>query len=128
MGLRKSQRGQAVVEIALVLPILLLLIFGMIDIGRIIHTYMTVEHVSRESARAASVGDDNLEIAETAYQAAPALNQEYLSITISPESNRSRGSYVSISTSYPVEILTPFIRQLLPNPFLVTSETVMRME
>ncbi|GAA0480486.1 hypothetical protein GCM10008986_01280 [Salinibacillus aidingensis] len=128
MGLRKSQRGQAVVEIALALPILLLLIFGMIDFGRIIHTYMTVEHVSRESARAASVGDDNLKIEETAFQAAPALKHEHLSVTISPESNRTRGSYVSVATSYPVEIFTPFIKQLLPNPFLVTSETVMRME
>ena len=48
-------RGQALVEFALVLPILLLLIFGIIDAGRLIYTYNTVSNSARNAARVAIV-------------------------------------------------------------------------
>ncbi|WP_228550151.1 TadE/TadG family type IV pilus assembly protein [Salinibacillus xinjiangensis] len=124
----KSERGQAAVELALTLPILLLLIFGMIDFGRIFHAYLTLEHTSRESARVASVGATNTDIIDYAYQAASGLNSEELIVHISPETNRTRGTYVTVTTSYPVELFTPFLDQIMPNPFTVTGETVMRVE
>jgi Flp pilus assembly protein TadG len=37
----KSEKGQAAVEFALVLPILLLLILGIIDFGRILYSMNT---------------------------------------------------------------------------------------
>jgi Flp pilus assembly protein TadG len=48
-------RGQALVEFALVLPILLLLIFGIIDAGRLIYAYNTVSNSARNAARVAIV-------------------------------------------------------------------------
>ena len=50
-----DRRGQALVEFALVLPILLLFIFGIIDAGRLIYTYNTVANSARDSARVAIV-------------------------------------------------------------------------
>src|SRR5206468_2934937 len=38
MGIKDGQRSQAIVEFAIVAPILLLLIFGVIDFGRVIYT------------------------------------------------------------------------------------------
>jgi hypothetical protein len=48
-------RGQSVVELALVLPMFLALLFGMIDIGRIIWASDAVTNAAREGARYAIV-------------------------------------------------------------------------
>ena len=48
-----GQRSQALIEFALVSPVLLLLLFGVIDIGRAIFFYDTINHAAREGARVA---------------------------------------------------------------------------
>jgi Flp pilus assembly protein TadG len=48
-----GQRSQALIEFALISPVLLLLIFGVIDIGRAVFYYDTLNHAAREGARAA---------------------------------------------------------------------------
>ena len=47
------QKAQALIEFALVSPVLLLLLFGIVDIGRSIFYYDTLNHAAREGARAA---------------------------------------------------------------------------
>jgi len=49
-GLR-GERGQSLAEMALILPILLLLIMGIVDIGRAFHHYVVLENAAREGAR-----------------------------------------------------------------------------
>ena len=50
---RKAQESQALIEFALVSPLLLLLIFGIIDLGRAVFFYDTLNHAAREGARTA---------------------------------------------------------------------------
>lgn len=50
---RPGERSQALIEFALVSPVLLLLLFGIIDIGRAIFYYDTLGHAVREGARVA---------------------------------------------------------------------------
>lgn len=49
----KRQQSQALIEFALVSPVLLLLVFGIIDIGRAVFYYDTIDHAAREGARTA---------------------------------------------------------------------------
>lgn len=49
----EGQRSQALIEFALISPVLLLLTFGIIDIGRAVFYYDTLTHAAREGARAA---------------------------------------------------------------------------
>jgi Flp pilus assembly protein TadG len=53
MGIRKerSERGAAAVEFALVMPLLLLLVFGIVEFGLIMNRQITVTHAAREGAR-----------------------------------------------------------------------------
>lgn len=51
----QSQHGQAAVEIALLLPILLLILFGVIVAGFIFYAHIQVSNAVREGARAGSV-------------------------------------------------------------------------
>jgi len=43
-------------ELALILPILLMVVFGMIEMARLVQTYLAVQHAAREGARYAVVG------------------------------------------------------------------------
>ena len=51
--MRNGQRSQALIEFALVSPVLLLLTFGVVDIGRAVFYYDTLNHAAREGARVA---------------------------------------------------------------------------
>ena len=55
VGTGRRERGQSLVEFALVLPVLLLFIFGIVDAGRLIYTYNTVSNAARDGARVAIV-------------------------------------------------------------------------
>lgn len=48
-----SQRSQSIVEFAIVAPVLLLLLFGVIDFGRVIYFYVTLNQAVNEGARTA---------------------------------------------------------------------------
>jgi Flp pilus assembly protein TadG len=47
----REERGANLVEMALILPLLLLLLAGVVDIGRAYHTYITIINAAREGAR-----------------------------------------------------------------------------
>ena len=53
--LHRASRGQALVEFSLVFPLVLLLIFGLIDIGRLVYAHNALSEAAREGARYGSV-------------------------------------------------------------------------
>lgn len=53
--LLKENRGQAMVEFALVLPVLLLLVCGIIDFGWLYFNQLTLNHAAIEGARYAAI-------------------------------------------------------------------------
>ena len=52
---RPATRGQALVEFALTIPIFLLLVFGLIDMGRFVFGQSTLSQAAREGARLGAV-------------------------------------------------------------------------
>jgi Flp pilus assembly protein TadG len=52
---RPARNGQALAEFALVLPVLLLLIFGIIELGRVVFIYNSLADAARQGARVAAV-------------------------------------------------------------------------
>jgi TadE-like protein len=57
---RRRQSSQALIEFALISPLLLLLIFGIIDIGRAVFYLDTLNHAAREGGRAAAKAQTTL--------------------------------------------------------------------
>jgi len=55
-GLLRCESGQAFVELAFVIPLVLLLVCGIIEVGRIIETTQILSSLSREGANLASRG------------------------------------------------------------------------
>jgi Flp pilus assembly protein TadG len=54
-GLVARPSGQALVEFALVFPVFLIILFGIVDFGRAIYAYNTLANAAREGARIAIV-------------------------------------------------------------------------
>src|SRR2546428_12939195 len=52
-GRRRGQSSQSMVEFALVAPLLLLLLFGIVDFGRVIYVYVTINQAVNEGVRTA---------------------------------------------------------------------------
>jgi len=50
----RSQRSQGLTEFALIAPVILLLTFGIIDFGRAIYFWVTIQQASREAVRTAA--------------------------------------------------------------------------
>lgn len=53
----RRERGASIVEFAIVLPLLLLLIGGMVDFGRLFYTEVMLTNAAREGTRAAMYGN-----------------------------------------------------------------------
>src|ERR671918_2617172 len=54
-GRRKPSRGQTLVEFALIIPLFVLLLFGILDFGRAVLAYNSISNAAREGARTAIV-------------------------------------------------------------------------
>jgi Flp pilus assembly protein TadG len=54
----KDERGTAITELALVMPVLLLLLLGMIDFGKAINYWIDQTHLANEAARLAAVNNN----------------------------------------------------------------------
>ncbi len=125
----KNNKGQASVELALVLPLLLFLLLGMVDFGRIMNAYLITNQASREGVRQAAVGKTDTEITYTVEQTAASLDSSTMQINIQPQqSERKRGAVAQVTVSCEIGIITPLISQVVSNPFIVECSTSMRVE
>lgn len=80
LSLKKDSKGQSLVEFALVLPILMMLILGMVEFGWILNGKITITSAAREGARAAVIFKSAAEAA-TAVESAVNRSVESSSLT-----------------------------------------------
>jgi len=114
---------------AFVMPIILLIIMGMVEFGRIFNSYLILTNASREGARIAVVGGTDTDINNSVTASTNTLRQEDMMIDISPaKESRTRGAQVTVTVHYNIEMICPIISGIVPNPFPINSSTVMRME
>ncbi len=77
--MRKNNKGQGMTEFALILPLLLLLLLGIIEASRVIWAYITVQAAAREAARYAVTGQ-------------PYVNVPTVDVCRDPEGQKSAGA------------------------------------
>lgn len=123
----KQNRGQTLVEMAIVLPILVALIFGMTDFARVLNGYLATTEASREGARVAALSGNDAAVVLAVSKAAPNLDSTRLTVTTVP-ATRTRGDSVTVTVTYSIDIITPLVNTMLTNPMPITSQTIMRVE
>lgn len=123
-----NEKGQSMVELALVLPILLLLFMGIVQFGFIFNGHITVTSAAREGARLAVVGHDDAAVMDRveAASVAPLLTIDRFNIHI----DRNVGSEETLSVTVlgSVDIIVPMLTMFTGNSVDVSSKSVMRVE
>jgi Flp pilus assembly protein TadG len=102
-----GESGQALVEAAIVLPVLLVLVFGVVMAGRVVHAKIAVQAAAREASRTLATApseEQGLTDAEDAARAAAdgyGLSSDGLSVDLEPN-GFERGGTVTATVSYGV--------------------------
>ena len=110
MGLRRfsgrgaADRGAAAVEFALVLPLLLLIVFGIIDFGRALNTQITLTQAAREGVRLAALGQPGV-VSQT-QAAATGLSPVSVTVASCPADAGPTDNAV-VTVSYTFSFITP---------------------
>lgn len=128
MALIRNRRGNAVVEMALILPILLLMVFGITEFGRAWMTVNVMYTASREGARLAVVTGPSVPDVETRVtEVMSAAHLTPTSITVDgPGSTIAKKVTVTVTADFtviPGKVLNMF-EAVIP----LTASTTMRFE
>ncbi|MGI5900052.1 MAG: TadE/TadG family type IV pilus assembly protein [Christensenellales bacterium] len=110
----KNEAGQAVVELAITLPILIIILCGIIDYGWIITNQNAVDHSAREGARYAIVHSSGsgavADIKEYTLSLVPQRMRGSMNVAVTfTNPNDRRSGDVIIDVSAEVSILTPVV-------------------
>ncbi|HEX5465236.1 MAG TPA: TadE/TadG family type IV pilus assembly protein [Candidatus Limnocylindrales bacterium] len=146
--------GQGLVEFALVLPLILLLLFGAIDLGRAVYAYNTVANAARQGARVAAVNqiqtspdcveskpvedpaNPHWSIKQCAVQAAVSLNVQTNDVTVSYSTPTGStldcspvdvGCIAQVTVRYQFTPLTPVVSTIV-GTIALTSTSQMPVE
>ncbi|NKX56724.1 pilus assembly protein [Arthrobacter sp. E918] len=109
MQKRESERGAVAVEFALILPILVALLLGIMEFGRAYHTQITLTSAAREGARTMAVLNEAPAARQAARAAAVGLAPGVADgqIAISPPACTPGGT-VSVVITYDLASMTGF--------------------
>ncbi len=136
----RRQRGQSLVEFALVLPIFLLVVMATVDFGWALRNYITVTNAAREGARYGVTGASADDIKQrTAARSSGLLQTAEVKIcrgiTCDSGMANTDASTVIVKANYRYKFITPlgsianFISLgAVPDPLPLSSSTSMRLE
>jgi Flp pilus assembly pilin Flp len=112
---RRDQEGAAAVEFALLLPLLVLLLFGMIEFGFAFNTRIQATNAAREAARRAVVGIDDWSDLGGGLPFWQVVRQDAGVGSVSNcilDTDNVIGGTLTVSFEYPLNLRIPF----MPNP------------
>src|SRR6478735_6327960 len=121
----REDRGAAAVEFALVVPLLLAVLFSIIDLGFAINRYTVLNNATREGARAASLSASKSEVDKVVNDSLSDLKGKVtVTVTCSTplggsctswDANHAPGGVASVTATYQHTWLTPMGRALAPS-------------
>jgi len=120
--LRKIRRGAAAVEFAIVLPVFVLLTFGMIEYGRMVMVQQVITNASREGARRAVLdGATSTEVTDavTTYLTNAAISGGTTTMSPANPSSAAAGDPVTVTVSIPFADVS-----WLPSPMYLGGKTL----
>ncbi|BAS10190.1 tade family protein [Arthrobacter sp. Hiyo4] len=117
----RSERGAAAVEFALLLPVLLMLVLGTIEFGRVYNAQITLTNAARDGVRVMAIANDPAGAKTAAKNAAASVSTTIpdSDITLSTQVC-STGAQVTLTISYNLSSITG-----IAGPFPMTGKGVM---
>jgi hypothetical protein len=143
MSARDRRRGQALVELALVLPAFLLAFVGLLDLGSAVFSYNSLTNAAREGARLAIVNQDEKSVIKRAKAQVAVAEIDDPSVSVGffqqatgggPDTTRpcspvAVGCLAVVSFEATYRPFTPIIgRMMFPSGVTFTARTVLTVE
>ncbi len=135
---RRRETGQSLVELALAIPVLLILTFGIVDFGMALQRYITVTNAAREGARFGIVCNTDSAIQQRVSDYSDDLiNPADVTVNWKDASTNSEvapcssTNYLEVTATYDYNFITPlgsFVGELTGGPLKLSSTTRMRVE
>ena len=119
---RRQRRGAAAVEFAVVAPVFVLLVFGMIEFGRMVMVQQMLTNAAREGARLGVIEGNTATDVETRvdnYLAAANITGATVTVTTLPASGSDTGDRISVTVSIPFGQVS-----WLPTPMYLGGESL----
>jgi len=120
----RPQRGQATVELALVLPAVAAALLAVVQVGLVVRDQVLVVHAAREAARAAAV-DPSDGAARDAAAAATGLDPARLRVALGPQ--RAPGDRLTVTVTYTAPTRVPLVGALVGD-LRLRAEVTTRVE
>jgi hypothetical protein len=116
MAKRRRQRGQGLVELAIIFPVLLVVLLGILDVGRLYWTLVTIHDAAAEGvAYAADFPERTARIQERAAEASDALTAiDPALVLVEYPDPPSSGDPVRVIVQYDFEFITPLLNAIVP--------------
>lgn len=111
-GVMRSEKGQSIVEVAVLFPVLMLLLMGVVDLGRAYYAMVALNDAAEEGAMYASIDPGNLtEIQNRAVHASSGLiTFDVNRVSRAPSSGFTAGEPVTVTVTYDFDIYTPIMQ------------------
>lgn len=122
----KGERASAAVEFALVLPLILVMILALVQVGLLVKDQLVVTGSARAGGREAAVTLDDERVRQVALDAAVGLDASNIDVVI--ERQGGAGSPVRVSVRYQDAMAIPLVDWLFPDFVDLTSVAVFRQE
>ena len=129
---RFDERGAAAVEFGIILPVLMLILFGIIEFGMIMFSREVITNASREGARAGIVQSatkpttGQIQAVVTNYLTGTGINPATVTIAVAG-AGLTAPNTLSVTVTYPYNFFAPAILGL-GTSITLTGQTVMRQE
>lgn len=123
-------RGQSLMEFALVLPLILLIVMGILDLGWAVYARNTISNAAREGARTGIIySASDAQICADVQASAAGLGLTCSQISIDPSPARTFGKPITITVAYTYTARTPIIGQFVTgNGLALTASSSMLVE
>lgn len=114
---RRKPRGQSLLEFAIILPVLLIILAGALDLGRLYFAYVAVTDAASEGAAYAAARPDDAEAVilaraeDASYITADQSELEFFCPTCPGVAS---GDSVTVTVTYSFTLVTPFVNTIVP--------------
>jgi Flp pilus assembly protein TadG len=126
LGRGAGERATATVEFALVLPLVLIMVLALLQVGLFVKDQLVVEECARAGARQAAVSSDDASVRSAATEAAVSLDTDELSVTVARAGGV--GTAATVTVTYTDAIAVPLVTWLFPPTVALHASAVMRQE
>jgi len=123
---KRLQRGQDLMEYALVLPIMLLILMSILDLGRVVYVYSSLHNSVRDGARYGIISPtDAAGIESVVFDKAVGLDPADLVVSVVQPNQE----IIQVGATYQFTAVSPVVAALIGgNPWEVGSQATMRVE